>query len=389
MKRITAFLVALCLFCSTVYGLHIYSEKAINMNNNDFSTWSNKAKFSSTDSIKANLNDNSIVVFGSSEFQHGQKTIYHPKKMFKDFKFNPMLIGAGYYQCLQHAITLTAIGDEIKTKKVVLLLSPSWFRKEGVKDTAFSSRFSENAYLEMLENNEISSETKDYIIQRTRKLLNVDDATLKRVEIYNKVELGQESSFMDRFNYYVYKNVNTEKSRQSVIFQWYTTMFGEKQNNVRADRDINWKEYEAKAQIQGERKSDNPFYMTPLGFAKVQCKYNGKKIERKFVNCYSESPEYDDLRCFLDICKEMNVEPLLVSLPVNGYWYDYTGFPKETRSKYYENIRNIAAEYNVELADLSNEEFNKYFFEDSVHLAGKGWVKVNEILYDFYKEDKE
>ncbi|MHC1724327.1 MAG: D-alanyl-lipoteichoic acid biosynthesis protein DltD [Aminipila sp.] len=391
MKKVKAFILALMLFCFTVYGFHIYSVQALALNNNAFSTWSNKVKFNSPDAIKANLNKNSIVVFGSSEFQHGQKTIYHPKAMFKDFEFNPMLIGAGYYQSLEHAITLASIGESIQTKKVVLLLSPTWFRKEGVIDTAFASRFSESSYLAMLKNDNISPETKEYIRERTTKMLQVDQTTLNRVNIYNRVLMGESPSLMDDLSYNVYNQFLMEKERQGVILQAKLANLKANQNQGNQDKNLDWNYYMAKAEEQGEKNNKNPFYMTPRGYMKAEYRLNSGICPKKkpAKNCYVDSPEYDDFKCFLDICKQLNIEPLIVMLPVNGYWYDYTGFPSGTRTKYYNNIKTIAQEYGVQSVDLSDEEYTKYFFEDSIHLGGKGWVTVNEVLYNYYNENKK
>ncbi|QHI72979.1 D-alanyl-lipoteichoic acid biosynthesis protein DltD [Aminipila terrae] len=391
MKKVKAFIIALMLFCFTVYGLHIYSIQAIALDNNAFSTWPNKAKFNSPDAIRANLNSNSIVVFGSSEFEHGQRTIYHPKAMFKDFQFNPMLIGAGYYQCLEHAITLGAVGNDIPTKKVVLLLSPSWFRKGGVVNTAFASRFSEGSYIEMLKNDKISPETKEYIKNRTEKLLQVDQSTLKRINVYNRVLMGDNASVMDDLSYHVYENYLLEKDRQGVIIQAKLFNLKSDQNKDNHDRQIDWGAYMDKAQAQGEKYNNNPFYMTPRGFMRAQYKLSGRisPNKKRVENCYVKSAEYDDFKCFLDLCKQLNVEPLIVALPVNGYYYDYSGFPAKTRTQYYEKIKAITKEYGVQMVDLSNEEFTKYFFEDGIHLGGKGWVTVNEVLYNFYNKNEE
>ena len=62
---------------------------------------------------------------------------------------------------------------------------------------------------------------------------------------------------------------------------------------------------------------------------------------------YTQSPEYGDLICFLNVCRDLGIRPLLVSLPVNGPWYDYTGFPQQSRQAYYQKIRDIAAEYGA------------------------------------------
>ena len=111
-----------------------------------------------------------------------------------------------------------------------------------------------------------------------------------------------------------------------------------------------------------------------------------KKKKNQSVNgSYSTSPEYEDLSCFLDVCEDLGIRPMLVMLPVNGYWYDYTGFPKEARADYYKKIRTIAKKYHASLLDYSDQEYTKYFFEDGVHIGKKGWAVINEDLYHFYQ----
>lgn len=394
MNKVIAFLTALVLFLSTAYGIHSYSMDHLALNNNAFSTWSNETKFGSPDGIKANLNQNTLVVFGSSEFQHGDDTIYHPKSMFHDFSFNPMLIGAGYYQSLSHAITLASIGDSIPNKKAVLLLSPTWFRKDGVKDGAFASRFSEVGYLEMLKNKHISPETKDYIRSRVDHLLKIDPSTLKRVKLYQRVLMEPEkASMMDDANYRVYEKFLKERNHQGLLIQMKLANLQPNHNKEIKDKVIDWNQYLAKAEADGEKDNKNPFYMDSESFHRIKPKLNKIycKVEArgKVKNGYTKSPEYDDLRCFLDICKELNIEPMIVALPVNGYWFDYNGFPSKARAKYYSNIHKITEEYGVKMADLSNQEFTKYFFKDGVHLGGKGWVTVNEYIYRFYQENEK
>ena len=90
--------------------------------------------------------------------------------------------------------------------------------------------------------------------------------------------------------------------------------------------------------------------------------------------------------CFLKVCQQLEIEPLIVIVPVNGYYYDFTGFPKEARQNYYEKVRTLAESYGARIADFSDQEYTKYFFEDRVHLVKKGWVMVDESLYNYYKE---
>ncbi|MEF9940795.1 MAG: D-alanyl-lipoteichoic acid biosynthesis protein DltD [Lachnospiraceae bacterium] len=390
MKKIMAFLMAGVLFMGTAYGVHIYRSNRLISYTNEFSTWTNASKFMSSDAMRTNLNKESLVVFGSSEFEHGLDTPYHPRTMFQNAKLNPMLIGAGYYQCLSHAITLSAIGKSIPNKKVVLLLSPTWFRKEGVNNKAFASRFSESSYLEMLKNKAISSDTKTYMEKRTIQLLEVDEPTRDRIKRYQRVISGGDTSIFDQLDYRIYAQFLMEKSQGKVLEQMEQEGVPSNGKPVVKDTPIEWEACMKQAEADGITNNQNPFYMNPKSFSKIELKMGKKRNCRSGIqDAYTRSPEYGDLRCFLDVCKEQDITPLLVALPVNGYWYDYTGFPSHARAKYYENIRSIAKEYDVQLEDLSDREFTKYFFEDGVHLGGKGWVTVDELLYNFYNKDKK
>ena len=139
---------------------------------------------------------------------------------------------------------------------------------------------------------------------------------------------------------------------------------------------------------QGEAQEQNPYYMEPGAWKKKESLIRRGKVKRDMVtDGYKSREETGDLKAFLAVCREMEIEPLVVILPVNGYWYDYTGYGKEARAKYYERIRALLNEEQVSYADLSGEEYTRYFFEDGIHPSGKGWTKINEILYRFYQED--
>lgn len=102
---------------------------------------------------------------------------------------------------------------------------------------------------------------------------------------------------------------------------------------------------------------------------------------------YTEkSVEGKDLACLLQICKEENLQVMVVLQPFNGLYNDYIRWPKKKRNAIYNKIRKIAKEYDVQLADMTDGEYEKYYFEDESHLALKGLVTFNEKIYDFYKQ---
>lgn len=116
----------------------------------------------------------------------------------------------------------------------------------------------------------------------------------------------------------------------------------------------------------------------------VEERYKAGEVKEK-AEFYTDSIEYEDLRCFLQVAKELGIDVILVSIPVNEAWYIFQGMLCD---KYYENIKMISKEYdNVVLVDMTKYADEKYFLKDVMHLGWKGWVRVNEALYKEFKKE--
>lgn len=385
MKKVVAFLIALVLFLGTIGSIHLFIDKNMQFDSHSFGSWISQFKFFAGDEIKANIDKDTIVVLGSSEFRHGKKMSTHPKNLFRNNRMNMLMVGAGYYQSLFHATELAAIEDGIKNKKVVLILSPQWFKPEGTLPPAYASRFSENNFIALLQNKHISQDAKDYVLSRSKELLKGDPPTLDRVKKYERVFIKGNASLADRQYVRFYRKFLAEKSKISIFTSAKIDRVKEYDPNKKYKvEEPDWAEYRKKAEIEGKKGAKgNPFYVSNKVYKK-QILPTMKKLKDSAVNSsYARSPEYDDLRCFLEICKDTGIKPMLVMMPVNGFWYDHLGFPKKERQKYYQNIRKLAGEYGVQVADFSGEEYTHYFFIDKVHLGWKGWLDVNESIYDF------
>lgn len=201
MKKIWAFLTALCLFLIAVFCFHTITRGSLKTNNPDYGTWVSTYKDLSYDAISDNMEKDTVLVMGSSEMHHGRRTPYHPTNIFRKQHINAMFVGSAYRQCLMQATTVGAVAPKLKSKKVVLMLSPSWFGEGGVKKSAFAVRFSESEYVAMLRNKDLSLKTKKAVAKRTVELLGDDSAMQKRVIKYNRMFLGGDASFMDKLTF--------------------------------------------------------------------------------------------------------------------------------------------------------------------------------------------
>lgn len=375
MKKIVSLLTAFVLCVLTTLLLFGFLNSHRNINSAEFGGWIDQAKFASYQMLTGNMGEDTLLVFGSSEFKHGRKTPYHPVNMFKGQKVQLMLVGKEYYQSLNHAITLGAMAPEMKNKKAAIILSPQWFTQKGVDDQAFTERFSENNYIGMLNNPSVSEEDKEYIQKRCKTLLGGKNLTLD----------APGNGFISDAIEGIYRRYVQERSISSVFFK---AMLKEKinhKNSMEAPAgEIDWEAYYTQAEEDARKETEGNPINVPNSFYKKNIVPKQKELKTcKEEVSFEDSPEYDDLRCFLDICKSNNIEILLINTPINGKWYDYAGCDQEKRKVYYDKIREIAEEYQVELKDLTNNEYTDGYFMDTVHFGWKGWVDVDEAIYRF------
>lgn len=328
-----------------------------------------------------------LPMYGSSEFS--RLDVYHPSNYFKvkEQEFTPFLIGRGGTQSLTHVLSLASSMDQLENRKIVFVLSPQWFVKEGLDEVHFAPNFSSQQAYHLIFNNDLKPEMKKKIAERLLKYEIVQKDTLLKTSlegiVYNDTKHNVKAVAAKPFAY-VYRNILDRKDLVASIFDI-------KPRKTHIDPELKslaWEEIRNRAEKTGELESKT----NPFG---IEDPYYNKGIKKKLERLkgyrsnesFNESPEYDDFQLALDILKQSHAKPLFISVPVNGPWYDYAGFPKERRDVYYKKINEQIAKAGFPVADFSSHEYDKYFLKDTMHLGWKGWVYVDETLQQFYKSN--
>ena len=375
MRKLCAVLAGLCLFALVLAGFKFHMDTRILENKDGFRNLRTYERFWSSEAQKLLIEENTLPVFGSSEltslsyYEKGVGSFLNGKQM------NIISIGAGNFQSLHHAITLGAISEGISSKKVALFLSPQWFDKDGCDAAAFAARMSENELLEFLANKNISKETKRYVLERTEKLLSNSPTQLARIRKYKKAVEQPISAET------IYKSVLTAYWNYRAEYEVYQQL--ERISNDIPYYDLDAIDFDAVlalAEQQGEESCTNNDFGIYDSYWDTYVKdtFNKGEVATK-EQIYTQSPEYGDLECFLNVAEELGIEVILVSIPVHGKWYEYRG---QLCDVYYQKVGQIAAQYdNVKFVDMSVYEDEQYFLKDIMHLGWKGWTRINEVLY--------
>lgn len=337
-------------------------------------------RFWSSGTQKLIMDQNTLPVFGSSELVSLEDYEKNVSSFLNGPDMNIVTIGAGWFQSLSHAMSLGAVADAVPGNKVALILSPQWFGGQESLKNAFPERFGEENLLEFLQNDKISDANKEYVLHRTLSLLADSPMQYSRIVKYknayeNRFSIdGVYTLIMRKYwnlrgKYHVYKQLpNMHKELPSA--------------------DLSAMDYDKMLEL-AERQAEASCTNNDFGIydsywdTYVKETYEKGEVKEK-TQIFTESVEYEDLRCFLNVAKELDLEVILVSVPVHEKWYWYQGWLCD---EYYSNIQTIAKEYsNLSFVDLTEYADEKYFLKDVMHLGWKGWVRVNEALYHEFKK---
>lgn len=331
-------------------------------------------KSASVPFVKASMDDESLLVFGSSELSTPASLVPQvPAAVFggNDYGLRLMLVGEAYDQSLWHAIALGAHANGgVPRGKVVLIVGPGWFTDGGMDAETFQTRFSYSLYAGFCANSDIPSDVREYV--RDRLLSQGIDET--------QVASCEGSLPQDALNAAVFGALDDLKARQGLAEVREGGMPLAEGPQAMPD----FAAMREAALADGEARSTTNDWGVEDAFwtERLAPVLDGAEGSRA-AETYSDTPEYDDLDCFLDVADACGIEVLIVNSPVLGPYYDYIGIDAGTRAACYDRIRALAAGHGARVADFTDREYEKYFLYDIVHFGWTGWVDVNEAIYEF------
>lgn len=327
-----------------------------------------------------------LSIYGSSEFT-GERDEFYPTRFFNENKEESDIIvnltGAGYYQSIIHALNFAAIGEKLRNRKIIFVVSFQWFTREGLRPSQFGMVFSELMFYSFMFNSDIDKSLKDYAVKRT-EYLSSEDEKLNDLNEFCRLYLNED---IQNKNFDVYKDkyrVLLEEDNET--FQMYKNIL-ESQKDVEEKKNMkeyDWKNEKSKAEEVGRGKVTNNKFGIEDEYFNSYIRNTLEESNNKFKDYdYSNSPEYEDFEYLLKICKNVEVDPLFMIIPVNGKWYDYCGFNVNDRIIHYNKIIDKIKLYEFSYSDLTSHEYEDYFLKDIMHLGWKGWVHFNEAIYNF------
>jgi D-alanine transfer protein len=320
-------------------------------------------------------------VLGSSEFSTPARTVAQvPSQVFGQANYGVrlMLVGEAFDQCLWDTMAVGALArGGLPGGKLAIIGGLGQCTDGGLDNASFGERFSYTLYRDFCANPQVSDEQRAYV---RRRLLEqgIDETT---------VRAGAREDLLGTVDDVVLAGMDDLRLRQQLA-------------DVRA-RGVelaagpvempDWEALRAAALEEAQARSTNNDWGLEDEFYRTQLEPALDRLAgARAGETYTDTPEYDDLDCLLDVCASCGVEPLVIVQPSCGPYYDHIGIDAQTRAQAYQRIRDVVAAHpSARLADFSDREYEPYFLFDIVHFGWTGWIDAEQALYEFALEDAD
>lgn len=339
-----------------------------------------------------------LPIYGSSELP--LPTPSHANALFRSYPTGFTIFALGKADTTSLIWLQELAGHALQGRKVVLSISPSFFQRPMVPPENYAGNFSAVHASELVFSNQLSFGVKQQAAQRMLAYPEtLRSYPLLRFALANLAD----GSLIGRALYYAATPVGMLAGAiLRLQDHWETWLFLRKQQGLNPDvsrtaATIEWAGLLPEATRQSQDlASNNPFGFNHAFWEQRVAetgKLKGSRSDDEFLRSIRASKEWTDLELLLQGLNDAGARVLLLSMPMNGAYYDYLGISAQGRNIYYDKMREVAREYHATLVDFRDHDGDRYFLIDSsFHLSRKGWLYYDRALDAFFHDrpvDKE
>ncbi|HWI52865.1 MAG TPA: D-alanyl-lipoteichoic acid biosynthesis protein DltD [Symbiobacteriaceae bacterium] len=325
-----------------------------------------------------------LVLMGSSELTFQDR--YHAARLFanKPTGFSVYVVGSGYRQSIHNFLALSALGDDLKGKQIVLFVSPTWFTKT-IGEKAYRKNFSTLQAYEFVYNSKLSPALKQ---RAAKRMLELGAQATEEPLLHSALDSLARGSTASYLAGYPLGKLAIQQYRGKDTWDIARLIVRKRLKPARptiSSLPLDWQEVMEKALAEAETKSGhNPFGMGDDYYQKWVAPRLAELKDSETGVSWLDSTEWADLQLTLDELQELGARPLFISLPVLGPYYDYKGHPAADRQAYYAKVKAQIESAGFPVVDLSGYEYEPGFQNDPWHQGWKGSVTIAEKLDQFY-----
>ena len=334
-----------------------------------------------------------LPVYGSSELALDNP--YHASTVFGSYPtgFTVFPVGGGQTTSLIILEDVAAEADVLQGQKIVISVSPPFFFLHDAPPEFYAPESSDLHLHALVFSPDLSLETRQGAareLENSPDLLNQDPAValaVARLASGSPADLAlYEQSLPDA----EMATARLESQDESATLQYIQSRSDLNPDVPRQPAPINWQALlQQAAQEQHDSANNNPFgfdnQVWSDKYSRLVPGRQGEYNDAWFVDNLDHTAEFTDLDLLLRGLSEVGAQPLIISQPIPGIYYDYLGISQQARMQYYSRLRALCGQYGFPVVDFENHDDDMYFVSDpNSHLSRLGWVYYDQALDAFY-----
>jgi D-alanine transfer protein len=275
---------------------------------------------------------------------------------------------------------LDAVGSGLRGKKVVISISPTWFFHQVVPANYYDGNFSLLQAGELIYSRQLSFELKRDV---ARRMLEYPRTLEKSVLLSFALRQLASGSRINRLMYFgtvplglIENGILRMQDHFEMLFYILKEWRQLHRNIRRSPQAIDWDRLIAGAAAQVREHQDSD--PEPIG---------PEKGPEMFVAGEENAREWLDFELLLRGLNELGARPLLLSIPIDGRYFDRFGVGRRFRDLYYKRIRELAQAHGVPIVDFEGHDLDEDFLAGHHdHLTDKGWLYFDKAIDDFFHD---
>jgi D-alanine transfer protein len=342
--------------------------------------------------------DGLLPVYGSSELnlQAGYNRPFHATNLFRDRPtgFTIFPVGKAATTCLIILQKLAAVGPALRGRKVALSLSPLWFF-ERLRADGYAGNFSDLHAGELAFNTRLSLQLRQ---DAARRMLQHPETVANRPLLRFALEKLADGSPLGLACYdavlplgIVHNAILRYQDHWNVVcYLWRYPARTSSPISPGGGRRLDWPMLHRQAEgLYRDLSNNNEFGLDNHKWVRElrqeMARRRNTQSDEEFLRTLQGNQEWVDLELLLRELNEFGAQPLLLSMPIHGRWYDQLGITYTARRNYYQKLREIGARYHTAVVDFADHDADPSFCHDNMgHLAPIGLVYYNQVLDGFF-----
>jgi D-alanine transfer protein len=352
-----------------------------------------------------------LPLYGSSEL-YCCGDPYRPTQLFasRPTGFDVFAIGRSGIGNLLFMEMFGALGYALDGKKLVMLDSPPWFSNtDAVNAASYAGNFSPAIADAFIFDSPVSLSLLEAAAGR---MVTYPDTLAGRPLLRVAVEALADPTPLHLAEYYVLLPLGRVQAwieRMQDVAQTRHFMHGNKTlvpNAKPRTRRLHWAALATRAtKIAERRDSTNPFgfpnrtyrFLLQRGdiasaldlYRSGSSNQDGRiyPVPIEWEQSVASSVHWTDLRLAAAVLRELHAKPFVWSMPMPGYYDNFTVLSRRERQLYYERWEQELERLGVPSLDFRDADEDLYFMTDTgAHFSPRGWLFADRALDMFWHE---